>query len=260
MATHVISTYSDTVDELEDEEKEAMLQAARDYNESLLWNTSRYYPSASETATYNSLLDISDSESGYSVMGSIEIASINVSLPIYHGTSDEVLASGAGHFEGSSLPVGGVGTHAVITGHRGLPSAELFTNLDKLTVGDYFVITVLGEQYTYEVESVNIILPEEMTLLDIDPERDLCSLVTCTPYGVNTHRIVVTGHRTSNKEVLQNQAEAVKIDTKKVALICAIPLLIGLFIWLMIYHRKRKDVNQEDEDEEDEYYDDDDFD
>lgn len=252
-AARIVSSYSEAAEQMDSEEKTAMLEAAREYNESLLNNPSRYFPSPAEHSVYESLLNTTGMENIDTVMGSISIPSIKVDLPIYHGTSTEVLAAGIGHLEGTSLPVGGTGTHCVLTGHRGLPSMELFTNLDQLKVGDIFVLTVLGDEYTYEVESIKIVLPEAMSNLEIDPDRDLCTLVTCTPYGVNTHRILVTGHRIDNIENYEADLDAKQVDTNLVALFCAIPILVILFIWLMIRYRKggrRKEADYEDEDDD----------
>lgn len=253
MVGRSLDGYSEYVEQLDESEKDSILRACKDYNASLVDNMSRFYPSLSESQLYRSLLSSTGSTEGSSIMGSIEIPSIKVSLPIYHGTSEDVLAIGAGHMEGSSLPVGGLGTHAIITGHRGLPSAMLFTKLDALTVGDYFVINVLGEQLTYEVESVKIVLPEEMKDLEIDPDKDLCTLVTCTPYGINTHRILVTGRRTANKVDFFAASNATFLDKKMVALVCAIPMLICLLIVMIIRSKRKKITGDTFEDEEIEY-------
>ena len=176
------------------------------------------------------------------VMGIVKIPSIRVNLPIYHGTEESVLQTAIGHIEGSSLPIGGESTHAIISGHRGLPSAKLFTDLDKLEEGDYFMITVLDDTYTYEVDQIKIVDPDDFTYLQIEPGQDLVTLVTCTPYGVNTHRLLVRGHRVDNlpDDFINTRNEAMLIDSKLVALFIAVPVLLGLFIWVMVKGRKKK--------------------
>ena len=191
-----------------------------------------------EREDYNSQLDID----GSGVMGYIEIPSINVSLPIYHGTSDGVLQVAAGHLEGSSLPVGGAGTHAVISAHRGLPSAKLFTNLDELEAGDTFTITVLDRVLTYEVDRISIVLPTETDLLQPVEGQDYVTLMTCTPYGINTHRLLVRGHRVNTRESQKHvrvTADATRIDPIITAPVIALPMLAVLLIWLLVTTRKR---------------------
>lgn len=249
--TRVIETVATQVAEMSDEAKAEMLEAAGAYNEALLENSSRFTPTLAEEQEYQSLLNLSDASETSNVMGSITIPSINVALPIYHGTSETVLAAGAGHLEGSSLPVGGLGTHCVLTGHRGLPSAELFTRLDELEVGDVFVLNILDDQLTYQVDTIRIVLPSEISSLAIDPDQDLCTLVTCTPYGVNTHRILITGHRIANQTDYEINMNAKTVDSKIVALICLVPILVVLFIVLMITTRKKRKEEPEDDEFED---------
>ena len=189
-----------------------------------------------EREDYNSQLDID----GSGVMGYIEIPTIKVSLPIYHGTSDDVLQVAVGHLEWSSLPVGGESTHCVLSGHRGLPSAKLFTNLDQLTEGDLFVIRTLDEVLTYEVDRILIVLPSELQALAAEEGKDLCTLVTCTPYGVNSHRMLVRGHRVDNQsEAVRLTADAIRIDPLLVAPIAAIPLLLALLLLLAAAPKKK---------------------
>lgn len=190
------------------------LAAARQWNRELLeaGGGMRCEPTKEEHRTYEEALDMD----GSGIMGYLEIPKILVHLPIYHGTTDEVLAKGVGHLEGSSLPVGGEGTHAVLTGHRGLPSAALFTDLDQLEYGDTFTVSVLGEELTYSVTQIQTVLPEETENLRITDGEDRITLVTCTPYGINTHRLLVTGTRleksqatlTRQKTLQQSGAEA----------------------------------------------------
>lgn len=232
--------YAEEVANLDNEVYEQLLTAARQYNDSLSIKENRYRITEEEKALYESLLNIS----GNGVMGYIDIPSIDVTLPIYHGTKESVLQIAVGHVEWSSLPVGGSGTHSVISGHRGLPSAKLFTDLDRLDVGDTFVIRVLDEVVTYEVDQILIVLPEELEALQIDPEQDYCTLVTCTPYGVNTHRMLVRGHRIENAQeatVIRVTADAIQIEPVIMAPLVAAPMLLILLIWLLIPSKKKRD-------------------
>lgn len=187
-----IKDYEASVEQLDDSARQQIFEDAHKYNADLaLREGSLISLPESEIERYNSLLDIT----GTGVMGYVVIDSLNISLPIYHGSGDAVLQSGIGHLEGSSLPVGGESTHAVLTGHRGLPSSKLFTNIDRLKEGDTFVISVLGERLTYEVDRIETVEPFELEMLSIVSGGDYCTLVTCTPYGVNTHRLLVRGRR-----------------------------------------------------------------
>ena len=176
-------------------------------------------------------------------MGYIEIPSIDVMLPIYHGTSEEVLQVAIGHIEGSSLPIGGESTHSVISGHRGLPSSRLFTDIDQLSEGDTFTLMVLDEVLTYEVDQIRIVEPDDISLLAIEEGQDLCTLVTCTPYGVNSHRLLVRGHRVENQGtggMFRIMADAMMIDSRYVAIIIAIPILIIVILLMAIRSLKRR--------------------
>ena len=193
---------------------------------------------------YTDTLDVS----GTGIMGYITISKIGVELPVYHGTSDGVLQVAAGHLEGSSLPVGGAGTHAVISAHRGLPSAKLLTNLDELEVGDTFTITVLDRVLTYEVDQISIVLPTETDLLQPVEGKDYVTLMTCTPYGINSHRLLVRGRRIETPDKLKHirvTSEATKIEPIITAPIIALPLLLALLIWLLFSTRKRKSTRGE---------------
>ena len=177
-------------------------------------------------------------------MGYIELPSIDCSLPIYHGTEESVLQIAIGHLEWSSLPVGGESTHCVLSGHRGLPSAKLFTNLDKLQEGDVFLLRVLDEVLTYEVDQILIVEPQEIAALQITEGEDLCTLVTCTPYGINTHRLLVRGHRIENApeaRLVRVTADAVQIEPLLVAPIVALPMLLLLLILLLLPKRPKND-------------------
>ena len=236
--SHAIASYAEAVAEMDDVSYEQAWAQAQAYNETLRSNNRRYQPTEEETEQYENLLNIS----GNGIMGYIEIPAIGVSLPIYHGTEDTVLQIAIGHIEGSSLPVGGPGTHCVVSGHRGLPSAKLFTDLDKLTEGDTFMLRVLDEVLTYEVDQIHIVEPHEVSLLEIEEGRDLCTLVTCTPYGVNSHRLLVRGHRIENQESASSirvTADAMQIEPVLVAPAVAAPMLLVLFIWLLVGSPKK---------------------
>ena len=175
-------------------------------------------------------------------MGYIEIPGINCSLPIYHGTDESVLQIAVGHISWSSLPTGGESTHCVLSGHRGLPSAKLFTNLDKLTEGSVFMLRVLDEVLTYEVDRILVVLPDEVDALQIVEGEDLCTLVTCTPYGINSHRLLVRGHRIENIEAARTArvtADAIQVEPLIVAPAVAVPFLLLLVILLLVKPRKK---------------------
>ncbi len=246
--SRAIAEYAEEVANLDDELYAKILSDAQDYNEALLENIDRYSMSDAERAEYSSLLNVS----GSGVIGYIEIPIIGCSLPIYHGTSEAVLQIGVGHIEGSSLPVGGVGSHCVLSGHRGLPSARLFTDLDKLDTGDTFILRVLDETLTYEVDQILIVLPNEMDALEIDPKEDYCTLVTCTPYGRNTHRLLVRGHRVENQEeakTVRVTADALQIEPVIVAPLVAVPMLLTLLIIMLINTHRRKKITERKDDE-----------
>ncbi len=237
--SRAIAQYAEQVANLNDELYAKLLDDAYNYNKTLLQRGDLHILSDEERAEYQSLLNIA----GNGILGYIEIPLIGCSLPIYHGTDDSVLQSAVGHIEGTSLPVGGAGTHCVLSGHRGLPSARLFTDLDKLDIGDTFVLRVLDETLTYEVDQILIVLPHEVYALDIDPEQDYCTLITCTPYGVNSHRLLVRGHRVENQEeakTIRVTADAMQIKPLIVAPLVAVPMLLILLIALLISTRKKR--------------------
>lgn len=231
-ASQAVSNYTEEVKNLNTAEYDAMLEAAEDYNETLLGRITDYALTPEQKALYDSLLNLN----GTGIMGYIEIPAIDVSLPIYHGTEDSVLQVAVGHLEWSSLPVGGESTHCVLSGHRGLPSAKLFTNLDKLVEGDTFVIRVLDEVYTYEVDRILIVEPEDVSALTIVEGEDLCTLVTCTPYGINSHRLLVRGHRVENAAeaaAVRVTSDAIRIEPVIVAPVAAAPILLVLLLILL---------------------------
>ena len=226
-----IATYVETVAEMDDSDYEGMWREAQAYNTALPRDQGRFQLSEEEKQVYEGLLRVSDD----GIMGYVEIPSINVELPIYHGTDEEILQIAVGHIQGSSLPVGGPGTHCVISGHRGLPSAKLFTDLDQLTKGDIFILHVLDETLTYEVDQIHIVEPDDVSLLSMEEGEDLCTLVTCTPYGVNSHRLLVRGHRVENQQdalTTSITSEAVQIDPMLVAPIVAAPILLIFLLWV----------------------------
>lgn len=235
-ASMAIASYKEAVENMSGEDKEKILEEARRYNASLP-NGANFQLDEGQYAEYESLLDVS----GTGVMGYIRIDSIGVDLPVYHGTEESVLQIAIGHISGSSLPVGGERTHCILSGHRGLPSAKLFTDLDKVTEGDVFTVTVLDSTITYQVDQIRIVLPEETDELAITDGKDYCTLVTCTPYGVNTHRILVRGTRIDNIDgdhVIT--AEAVRIPSYIVIPAVGIPILFVLLLIMMIYYRRKK--------------------
>lgn len=237
--SRAIADYVEYVAQMDDAEYDAFWDAARRYNDALAKHSGSLSSGAFVAEGYDELLNVS----GLGIMGYIEIPDINCSLPIYHGTDDTVLQIAVGHLTWSSLPVGGESSHCVISGHRGLPSAKLFTDLDKLQNGDIFMLRVLDEVLTYEVDQVLIVEPNELDSLSITPGEDYCTLVTCTPYGINTHRLLVRGHRIENIEVSESiwvTAEAGQIDPLIVAPFAAIPLLLVLLIMLFIPKKRRK--------------------
>ena len=238
-ASQAVADYAENVRNLEAEKYEQVLQDAKSYNQMLPYEQTTFALSEEEKEAYDALLDIS----GTGVMGYIEIPTVNTSLPVYHGTEDAVLQIAVGHLEWSSLPVGGESTHCVLSGHRGLPSAKLFTNLDKLVVGDKFVMRVLDEVLTYEVDQILIVEPTDVSTLIIEAGKDLCTLVTCTPYGINSHRLLVRGHRIENQDEAQAirvTSDAIQIEPLIVAPAVALPMLLVLLVILLVSGGKTK--------------------
>ena len=243
--SRAIATYTKQVEKLDDSQNKEMLKAARKYNKSLLKKSDHWKLSKKDKKKYESLLDVS----GTGIMGYIEVPKIDCSLPIYHGTDEGALQIAIGHLEGSSLPVGGKSTHCVLSGHRGLPSARLFTDLDQMEEGDIFILNILGRKLAYEVDQIKVVLPEEMSDLEIEEGKDLCTLVTCTPYGINTHRLLVRGHRTKyvGKKVEEEQK---KVQTKKTDIRLMIAggtgvLILLIIIIVIVIKRRRKRRNQQ---------------
>ena len=235
--SRAIASYVESVSHLDNQEYRALLEEARAYNASLVGDKTRFSPTEEELAEYLTLLGSTGAAVGY-----VEIPAIKLTLPIYLGTSETVLQVGVGTMEGSSLPIGGESTHAVLTGHRGLPSATLFTDLDRLVQGDMFHIHILNETCTYEVDQILIVEPAEMDALEIVEGEDYCTLVTCTPYGVNSHRMLVRGHRIETPEdavFVQVSPDALQMDPLFIAPFVAVPILLVLLLFLLFGGQKR---------------------
>ena len=235
--SRAIVEYDSTLAEMEPEDYSALFAAAEDYNRRL---SREAYPIwfHENVSGYEEALNLS----GTGIMGYIQIPNIEVSLPIYHGTSEGVLQVAVGHLEGTSLPVGGEGTHTVLSAHRGLPSSRLFTDLDKLEAGDLFTVNVLDRVLTYEVDQILIVEPQVVEPLYVVKGQDYCTLVTCTPYGINTHRLLVRGHRVETVEAakaVRVTSNAIVIEPMLVAPVIAAPVLLVLLIVLMIPKRPR---------------------
>ncbi len=235
--SRAIASYVEKVEGMSEEDCEEMLAAARAYNEKLAAGNRGFVLTERELEEYRSLLDVS----GTGIMGYVQIPSIGVSLPVYHGTDEAVLQTAIGHIPGSSLPVGGESTHCLVSGHRGLPSARLFTDLDQLEEGDIFTLTVLGEVITYQVDQIRVVLPAEQQDLMIAEGEDYCTLITCTPYGVNSHRILVRGRRIQNLTgAYEVRSEAVKLPVYQVVLAAGIPLALLVLLGVGIFRRVRR--------------------
>ncbi len=235
--SRVVLEYAEQVSVLDNDHYDELLQAARDHNAALPDRENPYLLSDEALEQYYQLLNVS----GNGIIGYIDIPAIGCTLPIYHGTSDAVLSVAVGHLEWTSLPVGGESTHCVVSGHRALPSARLFTDLDKLAVGDIFLLQILDETLTYEVDQIRIVEPHETEDLLILEGEDLCTLVTCTPYGINSHRLLVRGHRIENVAQVRNirvTADAMLVESHLVAIAVAIPMVLAWLIYLLLTTRK----------------------
>ena len=238
--SRAVAEYAEYVGNIKNELYQQILDNAYDYNDKLTKKSgNRFIMTEEELETYTNMLDIT----GTGLIGYLNIPVLQTTLPIYHGTSDSVLSAGIGHLEGSSLPVGGKSTHCVLSGHRGLPSTKLLTNLDKLVVGDLFILHILDETLTYEVDQIRIVEPQDVGELAIIDGMDYCTLVTCTPYGINTHRLLVRGHRVANTEdasEVRITSDAIQIEPIAVMPFVAAPILLVLFIILLLKTRKKK--------------------
>jgi len=243
--SRVITDYYDKVAELSEVDYSDLLNAAREYNERLLANQHRFKMTDEELKEYHTMLNFT----GTGVIGTLEIDIIKVKLPIYLGTDEGVLQVGIGHLEGTSLPIGGPSTHSVISGHRGLPSSTLLTNADRLEVGDIFVLKILNEVLTYQIDQIKIVLPENVDYLGIFKDEDYCTLVTCTPYGINSHRLLLRGTRIFPESVDEPQqaqgrhilrADAKRVNALVGYVLCSVPVLLIVFIYNLVKSRKSK--------------------
>ena len=233
--SRAIASYATDVSQLDTIEFDRMFEEAEEYNRRLADTGIKWSMTEGELQEYNSILDISDS----GIMGYIDIPRLRQTLPIYHGTDDKVLQIAIGHLAGTSFPVGGESTHCVVSGHRGLPSARLFTDLDKLVVGDIWTMTILNRTVTYEVDQIRIVEPEDLSELQITEGNDYCTLLTCTPYGINSHRLLVRGHRIPNLDGDANvTADAMLVDRTLVAIAVAAVMLLVLLIHFAVTSSK----------------------
>lgn len=232
-----IQSYATAVSKLDREEYDRIIKEAEVYNRRLTKTGALWNMKDEEIREYNRMLAIDES----GIMGYIDIPKINVKLPIYHGIDEETLKVAIGHIAGTSLPVGGDGSHCVLSGHRGLPSARLFTDLDKVVEGDTWTLTVLDRTYTYECDQIRVVEPTDLSTLGIEEGKDYCTLVTCTPYGVNTHRLLVRGHRIANASGEANViADAILIESVYIAPFIAVPMLVVLIIEMLIVTGRRR--------------------
>lgn len=236
-----IAYYTEVVSAIDTSEIDSLLADAVEYNSRRAVTGNSFLPLKGE-ARNEYLMQLSVDENP--MMGYLNIPKINSYLPIYHTTEEEVLSSGIGHIEGTSLPVGGESTHCVLSGHRGLPSARLLTDLDQLIIGDTFIIEIFGLTLTYEVDQILTVLPEELSALQIEEGKDYCTLVTCTPYGVNSHRMLVRGHRTANANgELRVTADALQIRPVMVAPFVAAPILLVLLVMMLVNTGYKKRIS-----------------
>ena len=244
-SSKAIGSYVEKTKDLSKEEKENLLREAREYNESLVGKVNRYYLNEEEKKRYAHILDITKT----GIMAYVEIPKLNIYMPVYHGTDEGVLQIAAGHLPGSSLPVGGENTHSLISGHRGLPSAKLFTDIDKLKKGDLFFIHVFDEVLAYKVNQIKIVLPDDVETLEIEKGKDYVTLITCTPYGVNSHRLLVRGERTVYKQSESKIEDMIKKNNLKYIMLTAgvILALIGMTVLVSVFlikRRKRRKLNE----------------
>ena len=234
-----VATYAEAVSNMDENQYQSLMQSAQQYNRELLKHPWGYGVPKELSNRYEKELAVDDS----GIMGIVEIPSIGVDLPVYHGTDEDILQVAIGHLNWSSLPVGGASTHCVISGHRGLPSAKLFTNLDQLREGDTFLLRVLDEILTYEINTIAVVEPGDTSSLRIVKDKDLCTLVTCTPYGVNSHRLLITGHRVDTVEdakTVRVVSDAMLVEPLLVAPMIAVPILLMIVIVLVIPRKGKK--------------------
>ena len=236
-ATHAITSYVEQVSGISENDYKAIWSSAIEYNKKLSEYDGSFILPDELRDDYARNFNVM----GDGLIGYIEISKIDVHLPVYHGTSDAVLQTGVGHLDWSALPTGGKGTHCALSGHRGLLNAKLFTDLDVLREGDTFVLSVLGETLTYEVDRIRTVEPTDFSELVTDPEQDYCTLITCTPYGINSHRLLVRGHRIENAAATARVvSEAIIIDNRIVALFMAVPILLLLTLLVLLKKPEKK--------------------
>jgi len=241
--SRAILNYAETVSGMDTSEYDRLIGEAEEYNRALSRTGVRWKLTDAEKEIYRHTLDFNST----GAMGYLDIPKIRVSLPVYHGVNESVLQTSIGHIEGTSLPVGGEGSHCVLSGHRGLPSARLFTDLDRLAVGDTWTITILNETLTYECDQILVVLPEDISPIRIFPGQDYCTLLTCTPYGINTHRLLVRGHRIRNAQgEARVTADAIQIDTIYTAPFFAVPVLLLLMLRILTAPPKRRRAEEGD--------------
>lgn len=246
-SSQVIQSYEKSVIGLDQETKDTMLKDAQTYNSSLIGKEELYDPFMSIEKVdkyYMSLLN----SNGDGVMGYIQIPRIDVKLPIYHTTSEKVLQKGVGHLQGTSLPIGGKSTHAALSGHRGLPSSNLFTDLDLLEIGDIFYMEVLGNTSAYKIDQIKIVLPTETKDLEIVDGKDYVTLITCTPYSVNTHRLLVRGIRIDYQKAIEEQANEVDngihVPFEIQILLIGFTVLMLIFLLLKVRRKNHEVVSK----------------
>ena len=243
-SSKAIGSYVEKTKDLSKEEKENLLEEAREYNKSLVDKINRYYLNEEERKRYDHILDITKT----GIMAYIEIPKLNVYMPVYHGTDEGVLQIAAGHLPGSSFPVGGESTHSLISGHSGLPSAKLFTDIDKLQEGDLFFVHVFDEVLAYRVNQIKVVLPDDVETLEIEKGKDYVTLITCTPYGVNSHRLLVRGERTVYKAPESKIEDRIEKNNRKYTMLSAGVILalisMGFLISVFLIKRRRRKLNE----------------
>lgn len=240
--TQAIVDYEGMLARIKAEDYGVYFEAADKYNQELA-ALDKPFMEYENIQGYEDILNVS----GTGMMGYITVPKISQELPVYHGTSEAVLAIAVGHFEGSSLPVGGINTHSVVSAHRGLPTATLFTYLDRMEIGDTFYFKILDREIIYEVDQIRIVEPHELELIQIEPGDDYCTLVTCTPYGINTQRLLVRGRRldTSIKRNIYIANEAYRVDTLIVMPVVALPILAVLMLYVLFVPVKKENLGED---------------
>lgn len=241
--SEAIVDYESMLSQYKPEDYTAIFEAADNYNKSLA-KLNNPFTEYNKIKDYHSILNIS----GTGMMGYITVPKISQELPLYHGTSEGVLSVAVGHLEGTSLPVGGESTHCVVSAHRGLPTAVLFTHLDRMEIGDVFYFTILDRTITYEVDQIRIVEPDDPSLLQIEEGKDYCTLLTCTPYGINTQRLLVRGHQIDETQMrnIYIGNEAYRIEPLIVTPVVALPIIFVLLIYVMFAPVKKESLGEED--------------